>query len=503
MLSLFLSLSLTNTLLVLTIILLMKVIFELFAKDQTKTSKKEDGLLEPPMPRKWPIIGHLHLMGGYEVPYQAFSAIGRKYGDLVNIQLGNVKCVVVNGQKNIREALVTKGHHFDSRPNFQRYHMLFSGNKENSLAFCDWSDTQKTRRDMLKIHTFPRAFTNKFYSLEQLMATEMQSMMSQVKSNHVTDLKPIILRHCANIFLNHFCSKNFNANDRKFVEMVDNFDDIFYEVNQGHAADFLPFLMPLHKKNLERIQLICQNIRQFFDNEVIENRYEDFDIESEPNDYVESLICSVKSGASPDLSWDSAMFALEDIIGGHSAVGNFLVKVFAYLVKEPEVQKKMQEEIDRVVGGNRSVSLTDKNAMPYTEAVIFEAIRLIASPIVPRVANQDSSIDDYRIEKGTVLFLNNYDLSMSEKLWDEPKKFMPERFIRDNRLIKPDYFLPFGGGRRSCMGYRMVQLVSFGILGEFLQNFTVCPVENESYKVPVGSLALKKDTFKFRFVRRQ
>ncbi|VEN37609.1 unnamed protein product [Callosobruchus maculatus] len=502
MLSLILSLSLTNTLLVLTVILLLKVIVEVFAEDQPKTACEEDGLLEPPTPRKLPIIGHLHLLGGYEVPYQAFSALGRKYGNVVKIQLGNVKCVVVNGQKNIREALVTKGHHFNSRPNFQRYHVLFSGNKENSLAFCDWSDIQKTRRDMLKIHTFPRAFTNKFYTLGDFVASEMNSILTEVKPNQITNLKPIILRHCANIFLSHFCSKNFNTNDRKFLQMVDNFDDIFYEVNQGYAADFLPFLMPLHRKNLEKIQRICKQIRQFFDEEVIENRYEDFDVESEPNDYVESLISTVKSGAHSDLSWDSAKFALEDIIGGHSAVGNFLIKVFAYLVNEPEVQIKIQEEIDQVFGKNRSVNLTDKNAMPYTQAVIFEAIRLIASPIVPRVAGQDSSIDGYRIEKGTVLFLNNYDLSMSEKLWEEPAKFMPERFIRDNRLIKPDYFLPFGGGRRSCMGYKMVQLVSFGILGGFLQKFTICPVENETYKVPVGSLALKKDTFKFKFVRR-
>lgn len=101
-----------------------------------------------------------------------------------------------------------------------------------------------------------------------------------------------------------------------------------------------------------------------------------------------------------------------------------------------------------------------------------------------------------------MLFLNNYDLSMSDKLWDRPEEFLPERFLKANRLVKPDHFLPFGGGRRSCMGYKMVQLVSFGILGGFLQNYTILPAENESYKVPIGSLALAKDTFKFRFARR-
>lgn len=91
---------------------------------------------------------------------------------------------------------------------------------------------------------------------------------------------------------------------------------------------------------------------------------------------------------------------------------------------------------------------------------------------------------------------------MSSKLWEKPEKFMPERFLKDGKLVKPDYFLPFGGGRRSCLGYRMVQLIAFGMFGGILQNFHITPVEKELYKVPIGSLALKKDTFKFKFVRR-
>lgn len=88
---------------------------------------------------------------------------------------------------------------------------------------------------------------------------------------------------------------------------------------------------------------------------------------------------------------------------------------------------------------------------------------------------------------------------MSEKLWDSPKKFQPERFLQKGRLVKPEHFLPFGGGRRSCMGYKMVQLLSLGVITGLMQNFTLLPVKNESYKVPVGSLALPYDTYKFKF----
>lgn len=102
------------------------------ACDVLRAEKKEDDeYAEPPSPRGLPIIGHLHLLGGYEVPYQAFTDLGKKYGSVIKVKLGSFVCIIVNDQKNIREALVTKGHHFDSRPNFERYQQLFCGNKEN------------------------------------------------------------------------------------------------------------------------------------------------------------------------------------------------------------------------------------------------------------------------------------------------------------------------------------------------------------------------------------
>lgn len=246
---------------------------------------------------------------------------------------------------------------------------------------------------MLKAYTFPRAFTNKFISLENLISSQTNDILSNLNTPEDIDLKPIILSHCANIFTNHFCSKNFQSTSKTFTEMVDNFDEIFYEVNQGYAADFLPFLIPLHKKNLKRVNGLTHKIRDFILTEVIEDRYEKYNVQSDPTDYVDSLIRHVKSGETAEFSWDTALFALEDIIGGHSAVGNFLLKLFAFLVREPEVQRRIQAEIDEIVGDERDLTIADRPNMPYTEAAIFEAIRLIASPIVPRVANQDSSIN--------------------------------------------------------------------------------------------------------------
>lgn len=84
-----------------------------------------------PGPKRYPIIGNLKELDGYDVPYQAFSVLAKKFGSVVNLKLGYVDAVVVTGIEHIKEVLINKAQHFDSRPNFRRYQLLFSGNKEN------------------------------------------------------------------------------------------------------------------------------------------------------------------------------------------------------------------------------------------------------------------------------------------------------------------------------------------------------------------------------------
>lgn len=103
--------------------------------DENNNVKITEELKEAPGPKPKFIVGNLDALDGYEIPYKAFSVLAEKYGNIIKLQLGSVPSMVINGVENIKEVLVNKGHHFDSRPNFQRYHMLFSGNKENCKCF--------------------------------------------------------------------------------------------------------------------------------------------------------------------------------------------------------------------------------------------------------------------------------------------------------------------------------------------------------------------------------
>lgn len=95
------------------------------------SSENVDHLPLAPGPKPFPVIGSMHILGQYEVPYQAFGELAKTYGPIIRMNLGSVPSLIVNGQEFIREVLFVKGTHFDSRPNFKRYNNLFGGAKDN------------------------------------------------------------------------------------------------------------------------------------------------------------------------------------------------------------------------------------------------------------------------------------------------------------------------------------------------------------------------------------
>lgn len=109
---------------------------------------------------------------------------------------------------------------------------------------------------------------------------------------------------------------------------------------------------------------------------------------------------------------------MEDIIGGHTAIGNLLVKVLGFVATRPNVQKVAQEEIDSLGIAGNFVGLENRRSLPYVEAIILETIRIIASPIVPHVANQDSSIAGKFLSLNARLWIFMHIQICSWKFWN-------------------------------------------------------------------------------------
>lgn len=135
--------------------------------------------------------------------------------------------------------------------------------------------------------------------------------------------------------------------------------------------------------------------------------------------------------------------------------------ILARMVLHPDVQARVQAELDEIVRKSRAVSEADMAAMVYLPAVVKEVLRLHPpGPLLSwaRLAIADTTIDGYHVPEGTMAMVNMWAIARDPDVWSDPLEFMPERFVAKEgemefSILGSDLRLaPFGSGRRTCPG---------------------------------------------------
>lgn len=157
--------------------------------------------------------------------------------------------------------------------------------------------------------------------------------------------------------------------------------------------------------------------------------------------------------------------------------------ILARMVLHPDIQAKVQCEIDTVVGTERAVCDSDLPNLPYLQSVVKETLRVHPpGPLLSwaRLAIHDTRVGQHFIPAGTTAMVNMFAITHDDKIWTQPEEFIPERFLDEEvAIMGSDLRLaPFGSGRRVCpgkaMGLATVQLW----LAQLLQEFKWVPSVN-------------------------
>ena len=130
------------------------------------------------------------------------------------------------------------------------------------------------------------------------------------------------------------------------------------------------------------------------------------------------------------------------------------------LLRHPSAMKRLQNELETVVGMNRQVEETDLAKLPYLNMVAKETLRLypVGPLLVPHESLEDVTVDGYFIKKKSRIIINAWAIGRDPKAWsDNAEMFYPERFEDSSIDIKGHDFqlLPFGSGRRGCPGIQL------------------------------------------------
>ncbi len=195
-------------------------------------------------------------------------------------------------------------------------------------------------------------------------------------------------------------------------------------------------------------------LKEFY-SAIIQDHCDRFD-EADMKDYIDVYLNEINQVEGTDRASNINELNLKAtvshlFVAGSETTVTTLRWAILYMMGYPEIQTKVQQEIDDVVGRDRLPNLSDKDQMPYTEATIMEVQRIatIVPLGVPHRASEDTTFCGYTIPQNAFIMSNIWAVHHDPEVWKEPDLFRPERFLDGNTLKKQrEAYLPFSAGKR-------------------------------------------------------
>ena len=188
------------------------------------------------------------------------------------------------------------------------------------------------------------------------------------------------------------------------------------------------------------------------------------------------------------------------ITAGMDTIGNSMIFLIANLAKHPEVQTRLQQELDLVLP-NRSAIVPEKlRELPYLKACVMESFRLYPTASqIARITEADLTLESgHQLPAHSVVLCHHRIASLQEENFSRAQEFVPERWLPGQQMQNHSHnlVLPFGSGKRMCPGKRLAEQELYIIAAKLFQNFKIeltAPLELEfNYLLtPAGPIGLK------------
>ena len=451
-------------------------------------------------PGPWgiPVVGHLPLFG--QRPTDTFKIWRNKYGDVFRIRLGSWNAIVLNGHDTVKCALERQDSVFSNRPDFistQITRCYRDG--EESVVFGPFDAAYQKQRKLAMFAL--RQFTNVREShLHNIIRTDAEKLISHFMSRKETpnfEEEAITFSVASMIYRILFGKGENMEQDNNLQEMVHVQEGFVEFVGPGNAVDVLPWLRFVVPRKLREFMKFIHFSDALVHRKVCEHK-ESF-ISSNLRDVTDVFIAAQLPDSVQDKTVDVTekrqMLTLNDLLGaGFGTLSRTMHWLILYMVAYPEVQKKVQSEIDLKVGHGRTVDFNDRPHLDFLQATIIEVMRInpVVPVSIPHVSSAATLINGYFVDKGTVIIANLKSVNHDETIWENPELFKPERHLDCDGYLKKRNYLPittFGFGRRKCIGENYAKLQLFLLFAMLMQRCTFHrPEDNTIDLEPVEKL---------------
>uniref|UniRef100_I3J7L2 Cytochrome P450, family 2, subfamily Y, polypeptide 3 n=1 Tax=Oreochromis niloticus TaxID=8128 RepID=I3J7L2_ORENI len=440
----------------------------------------------PPGPTAFPLIGNL-LQIGKKAPFKSFVKFSETYGPVMTVYLGWQRTVVLVGYDVVKEALVDQADDFTGRAPIPFIH---NPNKKYGIGSSNGERWRQLRRFTL---TTLKDFGMGRKGMDEWIQEESEHMRDYIHKLKGAPFDPTFLLSCtvSNVICCLVFGQRFNYEDKQFlrlltilshIEKVNNVSLSLHKNVCCYASlqqmyNLFPKLMDHLPGPHQKIFAEYDEVRGFIKMKIQEHK--DTLEPSSPRDYIDSFLIQInqeKEISTTEFHYDNLVSTIMTLfLAGTQTTSSTLRFALSVLIKYPQMQEKMQQEIDTVIGKGRCPRMEDRKSLPFSLAVIHEVQRFLDHvPLsLPHYTLNDISFRGYTIPKDTVIIPLLHSVLKEEKQWATPRSFNPQHFLDNNGNFKKNpAFMPFSAGKRNCVGESLARMELFIFIVSLLQDFT-------------------------------
>nr|KYP40176.1 Cytochrome P450 71A1 [Cajanus cajan] len=399
-----------------------------------------------------------------KLPHRSLQTLAKKYGPIMSIKLGQVSTIVVSSPEAAELFLKTHDTVFASRPKTQASEYMSYGSK--GMVFSEYGPYWRNVKKLCTTQLLSASKVEMFAPLRrEELGLFVKSLEKAAASRDVVNVSEQVGELISNIVYKMILGSN---NDDRF-DLKGLTQEVLHLCGVFNMADYIPWadffdLQGLKGKFMKTIKAFDQVFEQIIKDHEYPFGSNKKSVYSE--DFVDILLSFMhqpmnKHEQKHVIDRTNIKAIILDMIAGAFDTSAVVIEwAMSELVRHPRVMKRLQEELNNVVGTNKQVEESDLTKLPYLNMVVKETLRLypVGPLLVPRESLQDITINGYYIKKKSRILINAWAIGRDSKVWsDNAEIFYPERFVNKNIDIRGHDFqlIPFGSGRRGCPGIQL------------------------------------------------
>ncbi|XP_035681556.1 cytochrome P450 2J2-like [Branchiostoma floridae] len=347
-----------------------------------------------------PVLGHLLALG--RAPHLQLTVWRRQYGDVFTVRMGMEDVVVLNGYTAVKDALVDRSELFASRPQNYLLDTIVGCGKD--IMSARWGTAVKQRRRFSITALKSLGMKIGTGSIEEKIKEEASYLRNKIVEydGQAFDISNDVNVAVANIICSMVFGKRYDYGDKTFRELSESVSNVIAAM-QGQIVTVFPllrFVPGVNRSSMKALKLNSK-IKALLWDEIAHHR-ENLDREN-PRDFIDLLLLQLEQHEKVDnLTEENVMHITHNIFfAGMETTTNTLLWSLLYMTLNPGVQKKVQQELDAVIGESLP-ALSHRPQLPYVNACLQEVMRIrTLLPLnVPHATTQEVKVQGFDIPKG-------------------------------------------------------------------------------------------------------